>query len=209
MNILIITAVQAEADAIGRLPGATVVAGGVGRTNAAASTTRAILQDGPFSLVISAGIAGILPGSGLDIGDVLISSECVYMEEGIETPDGFQDMDAMGFPLGEFKGNHVPVDFDVLQRCPDGFQKGPIATVATCSGTDDLARLVHQRTGAMAEAMEGAAVVHAAALLDIPGIEIRSMSNFTGNRASQKWDIAKALEALRPAIKSLLSSFEE
>ena len=209
MRTLIITAVQAEADAIGQLPDVTVVAGGVGRTNAAASTTRSLLENGPFSRVISAGIAGILPGNDLKVGDVLLASECVYMEEGIETPEGFQDMDAMGFPLGEFKGNHVPVDTAWLERCPAELPRGPIATVATCSGTDDLARLVHQRTGGMAEAMEGAAVLHAAGRLDVPGLEVRSMSNFTGHRSSQQWDIAKALESLRPAVEAIMSSFKD
>ena len=209
MKALIITAVQAEADAIGHFSNAVVVAGGVGRTNAAASTTRSLLEDGPFSMVISAGIAGILPGNELAIGDVLIATECVYMEEGIQTPQGFEDMDAMGFPLGDFKGNHVPVDTALLERCPVEFQRGPIATVATCSGTDELAHLVHQRTGSMAEAMEGAAVVHAAARMDVPGIEIRSMSNHTGHRASQKWDIPKALGSLRPVIDAVLKSFED
>lgn len=209
MRVLIVTAVEAEAEAIGDFPNTMVVTGGVGRTNAAASTTRAILEDGPYSLVVSAGIAGILPGNDLEIGDILVASHCVYMEEGIQTPQGFQDMDAMGFPLGDFKGNHVPVDSVLLDGCPEHFQCGPIATVATCSGTDELARLVHERTGAMAEAMEGAAVLHAARRLDVSGIEIRSMSNFTGHRSSQQWDIAKALRSLRPAMEAILSSFED
>ncbi|MBG83912.1 MAG: futalosine hydrolase [Phycisphaerae bacterium] len=209
MRALIITAVQAEAEAIGQLSDTTVVAGGVGRTNAAASTTRCLLEDGPFSMVISAGIAGILPGNDLEVGDVLLANECVYMEEGIETPEGFQDLDAMGFPLGEFRGNHVPVDGPLLEKCPAHLPRGPIATVATCSGTDELASLVEKRTGAMAEAMEGAAVLHAAGLLGVPGLEIRSMSNFTGHRSAQQWDIPKALESLRNTVEAIVSSFKD
>jgi futalosine hydrolase len=68
--------------------------------------------------------------------------------------------------------------------------------VATCSGTDAAAHAVRTRTGAMAEAMEGAAVVHAARRAGVPAIEIRSISNTTGDRAKQQWNIAAAFAAL-------------
>ena len=61
-RILIVTAVQAEVDAIGRPSGTFVVAGGIGRTNAAAATTEAVLSDGPFTWIINAGVAGSLEG---------------------------------------------------------------------------------------------------------------------------------------------------
>ena len=156
MNILVVTAVDAEAKAVTASNNTMVIVGGVGRTNSAAATTAAILQHGPFEAVINAGIAGILPGSGLEIGDIIVADACIYMEEGIETPTGFRDLDDMGFPLGDFKGNHVPVDPMLLECCKHNFRTGPIATVATCAGTDTRARDVVNRTGALAEAMEGA-----------------------------------------------------
>ena len=51
MRALVLTAVEAEARAIGSIDGVAVIAGGVGRTNAAAATTEAILKDGPFDVV--------------------------------------------------------------------------------------------------------------------------------------------------------------
>ena len=47
MRILIVTAVQAEADAIGPIENAQISVSGIGRTNAAAATTAATSQDGP------------------------------------------------------------------------------------------------------------------------------------------------------------------
>jgi len=44
--------------------------------------------------------------------------------------------------------------------------------------------------------MEGAAVVHAARRAGVPAIEIRSISNTTGDRPKQRWDIAAAFTAL-------------
>lgn len=208
-RILIVTAVQQEADAIG-LPDCTyVVVGGIGRTNAAVATTTAIHDEGPFDFVISTGVAGSLPDSGLSIGDIVVASSCVYVEEGLITPDGFQDMKAMGFSLGDFSGNTVPVDSTLLGRLGAIGVTGSIATVATCSGTDEQAALVADRTCCLCEAMEGAAVVHAARLAGLLAIEIRAISNTTGNRDAQQWDLGLALDNLGTAVNTAVSALQD
>jgi futalosine hydrolase len=201
-RILIITAVQAEADAIGIPSDVLVVVGGIGRTNAAASTTESIMADGPFQWVISAGIAGALPESNLKIGDIVVSNKCVYAEEGLETPDGFQNIESMGFSLGNFTGNDVPVDPQMLEQLSAIGTVAQIATVATCSGSTKQAELIAARTGCVCEAMEGAAVVHAAHRFNVPAIEIRAISNTTGDRDSQRWDIELALRNLSKAVSN-------
>lgn len=207
-RILIVTAVQQEADAIGFSDSSYVVAGGIGRTNAAVATTDAIHNDGPFDVVISAGVAGSLPNGKLSIGEVVVASSCVYTEEGLITPDGFQNMDAMGFSLGDFNGNTVPVDAALIEQLNEVGGTGSIATVATCSGTDEQAALVADRTGCICEAMEGAAVVHAAHIAGIPAIEIRAISNTTGNRDAQQWDLELALSTLSIAINDAITTLQ-
>jgi len=199
MRLLILTAVDREARAIDGGKDAVVIAGGVGRTNAAASTTHAILRAGPFDAVISAGLAGALPGSELAVGDAIVASDCIYAEEGLVTPQGFADIASIGLSLGDFEGNAVPVDEPLLEVLSASFRIGPVATVATCSGTDEAAAMIARRTDALAEAMEGAAVVHAARRLNVPAIELRAISNFAGDRSAQQWDFTRALEALGEA----------
>jgi len=216
MRVVIITAVEAEAQAIrnvtsGMIDGVTIIVGGIGRTNAAAATTEAILKHwrtpgGGVDAVISAGVAGALPGSGLAIGDVLLASSCIYMEEGLISPTGFTNLGSMGFSLGDFEGNAVPVDERLLEDFGRHLPIGPIATVATCSGTDAAAAEVVRRTGALAEAMEGAAVVHAARRLRVSAIEIRAISNTTGDRKLQQWDIQAGLAAMAAAMGKVLRS---
>ncbi len=208
MSILVVTAVEAEADAIGVLDGVRVVAAGVGRTNAAVATVLNIERHGPFRAVISAGLAGALPGSDLQIGDMLAADCCVYAEEGIDTPTGFQNMAELGFPLGDFRGNAVPCDAELVNAVRDVVPVHRIATVATCSGTDEAAERIAARTGCAAEAMEGAAVVHAAKMLAVPAIEIRVISNTTGHRDRQVWDRPQALAMLRGVIQSILPHIE-
>lgn len=208
MKILVMTAVEREALALGTLPNTHILVSGIGRTNAAAATALAIERHGPFDAVISAGIAGMLPGSNLAIGDVVAANECIYAEEGVLTPDGFQDVGEMGFTLGDFNGNRVPCDTLLIDAIRPIISIGPIATVATCSGTDQLAGQIAERTGAIAEAMEGAAVVHAARRLGVRAIEIRAISNSTGNRPGQTWNIAAALDALREAVHASIEKLQ-
>lgn len=73
---------------------------------------------------------------------------------------------------------------------------GRIATVSTCAGTDGRAATVARRTGAIAEAMEGAAVAQVASRLGVTFSEVRVISNTTGDRGHQRWDMRGALEAL-------------
>lgn len=201
---LVVVAVDAERAALGaRCLGSIeveVLVAGIGRTNAAAATAVAIasarIAGRPFAAALSAGIAGALPGSGLAPGELVVGECCVYAEEGIELPGGFGDMAALGFPLGPFPANRVPAAHELRHAFARLGRTAPIATVATCSGTDAAALRVRDRTGAVAEAMEGAAVVHAALRAGVPGLEVRAISNTTGDRPAQRWDMPAAFAAL-------------
>jgi futalosine hydrolase len=142
-------------------------------------------------------VAGALPGSGLEIGAAVAATACVFADEGLQTESGFTDCAAMGFPLADFPGAAAPVGEDALGVIrPLADAAGPIATVSTCSGTDALARAVRDRTGALAEGMEGAAVALVARRLRLPMAELRIISNTTGDRSAQRWDLRGALARL-------------
>lgn len=193
---LFVAASDREAEPF-RAHGHKVIVAGVGRVNAAVATTLA-LERGEYDRVVSVGFAGALPGSGLKPGAIVVADRAVYVEEGMLGPEGFQDLAALGFPLASFfEGNSVVCDPSLWEGLGvERAVRGPIATVATCSGTDAGAAEVVARSGAIAEAMEGAAVVHAGRLLGVRGGEIRAISNQTGNRERQGWDVGAAVEAL-------------
>ena len=197
-----VCAVDAERTCCDGMHHALILAGGVGRTNASAATTQALIEEGPFDAVLSVGVAGSLPGlePALDPGALVIGSESVYHEEGLLAPDGFRDMTGLGFPLGPFEGNRIPADPDLLESLRPLGTCGPIATVASCSGTDEAAHEVRRRTSALVEAMEGAAVLHAALLQGVPAIELRAVSNTTGDRDQQVWDLPAAFDGLATAM---------
>ena len=144
VGLIIIAAVEKEAASWGDLgPDVRTVVSGVGRVNAACAAVEAMIEHPTATFVLSAGVAGALPaaeseGDTLAIGDVVIGSASVYVEEGLVTPEGFSDMRGLGFPLGPFDGNAAPCDAALHAAWVDAGvgRSGRIATVATCSGVD-------------------------------------------------------------------------
>jgi futalosine hydrolase len=183
-----------------------LVVSGIGKANAAGAAA-AMLDPERHEAVISVGVCGALPSSDLEIGDVVLAEQSLYADEGIETPDGFMDCAAMGFPLGPFEGAGVKHDLTWIKSLGQlADRRGVIATVSTCSGTDAAALRVVARTDALAEAMEGAAVAQVGARLGVQTAEIRVVSNTTGDRSAQRWDLDAALERLHAVIASLGSN---
>lgn len=213
-SILLVVAAPSEARAILRVfpchsaaaelvwrrmllqPGVELVVTGVGKVNAAGAVGL-LARVSTDRVVVSAGLGGALPGQALSIGDTVIASESVYGDEGVETPEGFETLDQIGFPLGPFPNGRIMGDPTALEAIrPLCDHVGPVATVSTCSGTDARAEAIARRTGAIAEGMEGAAIGHVCARLGIPFVEVRVISNTTGNRASQQWDLRGSLSKL-------------
>jgi futalosine hydrolase len=54
--------------------------------------------------------------------------------------------------------------------------------------------------------MEGAAVLYVAEMLDIPAIQIRSISNYVEPRNRENWKIKEAIENLNYQIINILST---
>lgn len=182
--------------------GLNVVLTGVGKA-AAAGGVASVIDPSRHAGVISLGIGGLLPGSGLDIGQVVAGSASVFADEGVQTPEGYQSLAALGFPPFA-GGDELKGDVGWLARLGHhGIQAQRIATVSTCSGTDQLAAEVVRRTSAAVEAMEGAAAGLVAARRGVPFVEVRVISNTTGDRTRQRWDMAGSLARLGEVFGAL------
>lgn len=192
-----------------------VVISGLGRVNAAGAVVQSLTRR-RYGLVLNIGVAGALPGCGLTVGDAIVATESVFCEEGIELPGGAQDITGIGFALADppdaewMRGNRVIHDRALVaalsERLPGPSHQSVIATVARCSGADEAARRVARETGAVAEAMEGAAVALAARRMGAIPAEIRVISNSCGDRRHQKWDLPAALSKLDVIARALAES---
>jgi futalosine hydrolase len=204
-KVLIVTAVEAERDAVLRgLQGAKgfyVVTAGVGSAT------------GHYGFVLSVGIGGGFAGKA-EVGDITAATEIIAADLGVETAEGFRSVEELGFGSAR-----VPVDAGLVGRVVESVSAaglrvvtGPVLTVTTATGTaGTAAELVERVPGAVAEAMEGYGVAVAAHDMGVHILEIRAISNMVGplNRAAWRIDDAlKALEAVCSILPSLLLTEE-
>jgi futalosine hydrolase len=211
MRVLIVTAVEAERDAVWRgLRGSSrfdVLVGGVGPIAAAISTASVLAAaKSDYDLVISAGIGGGFVGRA-GIGSLVIANEIIAADLGAETPEGFSSLDKLGFG-----STRVPVATSLAARVTESLRAaglpvhvGPVLTVSTVTGTAETASALAARVpGAAAEAMEGYSVAAAAHNRGLPVLEIRAVSNPVGPRDRTTWKIGDALKALEEASSVLM-----
>lgn len=177
-------------------PHVPVIVTGVGAVNAAYALTR-YLDRNTVDQIIVCGIGGAYPGTRLEVGAVVCAERECYGDLGADSPDGFLDMQALGFPV---ISGEVPIYNSLpLQLFPAEWRV-PFVTVNMCTGSDAAARTIEARTGGAVESMEGAAVVHVAALAGIPVGEIRGISNMVGKRDKSAWRVKEAAAAAQEAV---------
>ena len=175
---------------------------GVGPVNAAFALTRELTAR-PARAVIVCGVGGAYPRSGLQIGDVVCASTETYGDLGADSPTGFLDMQALGFPVIDADPpifNTMALDLFPVPK------QAPFVTCATCTGTDVKAAEIQQRTGGAVESMEGAALVHVARLMGVKIGEVRGISNAAGARDRDSWRLDDAAAAARRAVVDWIGS---
>lgn len=179
---------------------------GVGKANAAGAVARALSPR--HAGVLSLGLAGSLPHPpgtpGLSVGGVVVAEACQFADDGLALADRFVPQSDLGFPAVEGPGECFPTDPAWRHAlAPLADRLGPVATVSACSGSDAAAAEIARRTGAWCEDMESAAVGLVAARLVVPFGCIRVISNRTGDRADQGWDLDLAFSVLTRLARSL------
>ena len=179
-----------------------IVHTGVGVVNAAHAVTLSIVANKPGAIVIC-GIGGAYPSSGIAIGEAVCAETEIYGDLGAESPGGFLDMQALGFPVATTASgalfNELP-----MHVFPAG-RRARFVTVSTCTGTKSGALTMELRTRGAVENMEGAAIAHVAHLHGIPVGEIRGISNVASDRDKSTWKITQAAEAAQQALLQWLS----
>ncbi|GGL75627.1 Futalosine hydrolase [Deinococcus aerolatus] len=208
---LIVVATPAEAERLLDLK-ARVVVSGVGAVAAALATARA-LEAQEAGLVLSAGIGGAYPASGLHPGGLAVSSWIIQADLGAWDGDQFLDFAGLGLsvlPDSPHTGHFVcwPHAPEVARRTDAGL--GPTLTLSSVTGTVRAAAALERRfPSALTEGMEGAGVAHAALLAGVPVLEVRGVSNPVGPRDRAAWQIPQALAATRRGVAAALDLWEE
>jgi futalosine hydrolase len=200
MDLLVCVATALEGELL--RPHVPVLVTGVGAVNAACALTR-FLDREPVKAIVVCGIAGAYPGSGIPAGSVACAESECYGDLGASSPQGFLDMEALGFPVIP---GPVPIYNVFPMQIFPAPMRAPFVTMNTCTGLDADARAVEARTGGAVENMEGAAIAHVAALFGIPVGEIRGISNLVGNRDRSSWRVKEAATAAQESLLAWIAA---
>ena len=170
---------------------------GVGPVDAAAATAAEIARERPIA-VLHVGIAGARRLSALAPGALVIGTEARYFDLGVSAEWAPSVVAASAVLLG--------VTRIALPSAP----AMPIGTSARVGGTSatDCNSNAGQNAGVTIEAMEGFAVLRAAALAGLPAIEIRAISNEIEESDRGFWQFDAACAAITNATPLLVSEIE-
>lgn len=155
---------------------------GVGPVEAAASTAAALAVARPRA-ILHMGIAGARTTSGIDLGSLIIGTGSHYEDLGVDP---------------SWAPHHLETDARLIaaaRRALPTARAGTIGTSARVGGT----RICE------VEAMEGFAVLRAAAHAGVPAIEIRAISNRIEESDRGRWRFDDAFAAILAATPALVS----
>ena len=178
---------------------------GIGEANAAAAVGFLV---GRFSTrrVLLLGIGGAYPGSGLNLGNLVLASEEIHADLGLAKGG----MAALGFPAlvvsGQTYYNSFPASPWSKQLATAlGLPMAKFLTRDRVSESALEARRLADYYGAEIENMEGAGAFMAAIRLGVEIAEIRSVANPAGLRERDKWDLRGAFSALQMVLEQVLA----
>jgi futalosine hydrolase len=161
--------------------------------------------------VILCGCGGSYPDSGLGIGDLALASSETYGDCGVTAGTGFVPLEQLNIPQQTrfaplFQQSYkfdTPLHKRTAELLPQA-HCGPFVTVNNCSGTPEISRQLQQQTAGICENMEGAAAAQVCAEFSCPLVEVRGISNPTGTRAEDLWNIPLGMRVAQEAVLTLL-----
>ena len=178
MHILVVAATAQE---LAPGDGWRVLCCGVGPVEAAATTAAALARERPLALV-HVGIAGARRASGLVPPAVVVGTASLYCDLGV--PEAFAP-------------RRVAAPEDLVAAAQRAVPSAHCLVIGT-SG-----RVGHSTECAI-EAMEGFAVLRAAALAGVPALEVRVVANAIEESDRAKWQFAEAFAAVRAITPALV-----
>ena len=183
---------------------------GVGQTAMALRLTR-LLQQYSCTAVLLCGCGGSYPDSGLQNGDLALASAEIFGDLGVATAESFIPLSDLDIPQDRRLMPNLQQTFDLdnqllrhaRQQLPNA-ACGRFVTINCCSGYPQLSADLQQRSGGICENMEGAAAAQVCAEFSVPLLELRGISNPTGSRDPQQWDIKAGVMAAQRGLLQLL-----
>ena len=205
MQILLVAATTFEiAPFLEKMPATDFLITGVGSPATIYHLTKRLHQI-DYDLVIQAGIAGSFTNS-LSLADVVLVSEDNFADVGVSEKNefytifekGFADEDLFPFSNGWLKGNKECLDTYSLKKV-----RG--ITVNTVTDNQDQIQQLVSKFDPQIESMEGAALHYICLQENVPFIQLRSVSNYIGERDKSKWKMKESINNLTDKLIEIMT----
>ncbi|MBI3884063.1 MAG: futalosine hydrolase [Sphingobacteriales bacterium] len=158
------------------------------------------LQHAQYDLVIQAGIAGTFSNDST-LGETVLIKQDTFGDLGIEEKGNFASL----FSLGFAKENDFPFENGWLVNHHE-LAKSAVKAVTVNKVSDShiqKQQIIHT-FNPIIESMEGAAFHFVCLQEKVAFLQVRSISNYVGERDKSKWRIKDAIENLNKEINRLV-----
>ena len=203
MEILVVAATEMEiAPFILQNKTTDVLITGVGAPACMYALTKR-LQQKKYDLIIQAGIAGTFKNS-FATGETFLVQKDTFADLGIYERDAFFTL----FEKGFVQLNEVPYKNGWLENIVEqSFQLTPVNAITVNTVTDKFEQtdLFIKKFDPDIETMEGAAFHYVCLLEEVPFIQLRSISNFVGERIKTNWKMKEAVQSLNQNLARIVT----
>jgi len=141
-----------------------------------------------YDLALNLGVGGSF-SKRLEIGELVQITTDVFSELGAEDDEEFISLDELALGETLFNGSDEP-------KFNTSLKKGTAITVNKVHGNEDTIADVKEMFNPKIESMEGAAFFYACEEANIPGIQVRAISNYVEKRNRERWNIPLAVKNL-------------
>lgn len=205
MNILITAATEKEIEPfLSTNHNAEIIITGIGIPSTIYHLTNVLTQN-TYDLVIQAGIAGGFKNDNPP-GQVLVVENDIFGDMGVSENGKLKTIFEMGlvdrntFPFhdGWLENKNLPEAAAHLLKCN-------AVTVNTLSDNKEFINQLKNKFSAEIESMEGAAFHYVCLQQHVPFLQLRSISNVTGERDKTKWTINEGIANLNDELINLFT----
>jgi futalosine hydrolase len=205
MKILVVAATEMEiAPFTAQNNIADVLITGVGAPACMYALTKCLLQN-KYDFVIQAGIAGTFKNQ-YPLGKTFAVKTDLFADLGIQEKENFFTLFEKGFVYEDTLPNTKGKMANVTENY---FSLKPVNAITINTVSDNLAQteLYKRKFDADLESMEGAPFHYVCIQEKIPFLQIRSISNFVGERVKTNWKMKEAIDNLNENLIRIINEF--
>lgn len=180
---------------------------GIGMVNTSWHLGRFFQSQMP-EMAIQFGIAGAFP-SGPELLDVVEITEEIFGDLGADSPEGFLDLEKMGFAHFESKGTTFYNTISQTRSATGLYPRARSVSVNRVTGTAEGVLELKRIWNPDIENMEGAAFFQACMISNVPFRAFRTISNRVEPRNRETWKIKDAISKMNEEMIQLLENPEK